>query len=164
MYLRGRTKKYYPGNTPRKNDVVCLDMSILTPEWGSCFFCKASQSVNWLWHKRLSRLNFKNINKLAKQNKVLGLPSLVYSKDKPCTACEKGKHHRASFKTSLSGSVCIIFIWTCLDQCETVSPHTKDFTTSEKLCSVVIAPNEPNIPHTKDTKGPPDLIKHLRDT
>ncbi|GJU74097.1 retrovirus-related pol polyprotein from transposon TNT 1-94 [Tanacetum coccineum] len=38
---------------------------------------------------RLSHLNFKSINKLAKQNKVLGLHSLVYSKDKPCPACEK---------------------------------------------------------------------------
>ncbi|GJT12318.1 retrovirus-related pol polyprotein from transposon TNT 1-94 [Tanacetum coccineum] len=54
---------------------------------------------------RLSYLNFKNINKLAKQNKVLGLPSLVYSKDKPCSACEKGKHKRASFKTKQNFSI-----------------------------------------------------------
>ncbi|GJR98282.1 retrovirus-related pol polyprotein from transposon TNT 1-94 [Tanacetum coccineum] len=60
---------------PRRNDVYVLDMSSLTPN-GACFFAKASESVNWLWHKRLSHLNFKNINKLAKQNKVLGLPSL----------------------------------------------------------------------------------------
>ncbi|GJZ34576.1 retrovirus-related pol polyprotein from transposon TNT 1-94 [Tanacetum coccineum] len=89
---------------PRRNDVYVLDMSSLTLN-GACFFAKASESVNWLWHKRLSHLNFKNINKLAKQNKVLGLPSLVYSKDKPCTACEKGKHHRASFKTKQNFSI-----------------------------------------------------------
>ncbi|GJY12153.1 retrovirus-related pol polyprotein from transposon TNT 1-94 [Tanacetum coccineum] len=89
---------------PRRNDVYVLDMSSLTPN-GACFFAKASESVNWLWHKRLSHLNFKNINKLAKQNKVLGLPSLVYSKDKPCTTCEKGKHHRASFKTKQNFSI-----------------------------------------------------------
>ncbi|GKC32768.1 retrovirus-related pol polyprotein from transposon TNT 1-94, partial [Tanacetum coccineum] len=89
---------------PRRNDVYVLDMSSLTPN-GDCFFSKASESVNWLWHKRLSHLNFKNINKLAKQNKVLGLPSLVYSKDKPYTACEKGKHHRASFKTKQNFSI-----------------------------------------------------------
>ncbi|GJV99367.1 retrovirus-related pol polyprotein from transposon TNT 1-94 [Tanacetum coccineum] len=90
--------------TPRRNDVYVLDMSSLTPN-GACFFAKALESVNWLWHKRLSHLNFKNINKLAKQNKVLGLPSLVYSKDKPCTTCEKGKHHRASFKTKQNFSI-----------------------------------------------------------
>ncbi|GJU85703.1 retrovirus-related pol polyprotein from transposon TNT 1-94 [Tanacetum coccineum] len=93
---------------PRRNDAYVLDMSSLTPN-GACFFAKASESVNWLWHKILSHLNFKNINKLAKQNKVLGLPSLVYSKDKPCTSCEKGKHHRASFKTKQN-----FFIKKCL--------------------------------------------------
>ncbi|GKD33931.1 retrovirus-related pol polyprotein from transposon TNT 1-94 [Tanacetum coccineum] len=46
-----------------------------------------------------------NFNKLAKQNKVLGLSSLVYSKDKPCYACEKGKHKRASFKTKQNFSI-----------------------------------------------------------
>ncbi|GJU60690.1 retrovirus-related pol polyprotein from transposon TNT 1-94 [Tanacetum coccineum] len=89
---------------PRRNDVYVLDMSSLTLN-GACFFAKASESVNWLWHKRLSHINFKNINKLAKQNKVLGLPSLVYSKDKPCTTCEKGKHYRASFKTKRNFSI-----------------------------------------------------------
>ncbi|GJT00837.1 retrovirus-related pol polyprotein from transposon TNT 1-94 [Tanacetum coccineum] len=89
---------------PRRNDVYVLDMSSLTPN-GACFFAKASESVNWLWHKRLSHLNFKNNNKLAKQNKVLGLPSLIYSNDKPCTTCEKGKHHRDSFKTKQNFSI-----------------------------------------------------------
>ncbi|GKA67553.1 retrovirus-related pol polyprotein from transposon TNT 1-94 [Tanacetum coccineum] len=60
---------------PRRNDVYVLDMSSLTLN-GACFFAKATESINWQWHKRLSHLNFKNINKLAKQNKVLGLPSL----------------------------------------------------------------------------------------
>ncbi|GKA76982.1 retrovirus-related pol polyprotein from transposon TNT 1-94 [Tanacetum coccineum] len=47
-----------------------------------------------------------------------------------------------------------------------IIPHVRSLTklTQEKHVPVVIAPNEPNIPHTKDTKGPPDLIKHLRDT
>ncbi|GKB15365.1 retrovirus-related pol polyprotein from transposon TNT 1-94 [Tanacetum coccineum] len=89
---------------PRRNDVYVLDMSSLTLN-GACFFAKASKSINWLWHIRLSHLNFKNINKLAKQNKVLSLHSLVYSKDKPCSACEKGKHHRASLKTKQNFSI-----------------------------------------------------------
>ncbi|GJX35826.1 retrovirus-related pol polyprotein from transposon TNT 1-94 [Tanacetum coccineum] len=88
----------------RRNDVYVLDMSSLTPN-GACFFAKVSESVNWLWHKRLSHLNFKNINKLAKQNKVLDLPSLVYSKDRPCSTCEKGKHKRASFKIKQNFSI-----------------------------------------------------------
>ncbi|GJU70854.1 retrovirus-related pol polyprotein from transposon TNT 1-94 [Tanacetum coccineum] len=85
---------------PKRNDVYVLDMSSLTPN-GACFFAKASESVNWLWHKSLSHLNLKNINKLANQNKVLVLRSLVYSKDKPCTSCEKG----ASLKTKQNFSI-----------------------------------------------------------
>ncbi|GJV65374.1 retrovirus-related pol polyprotein from transposon TNT 1-94 [Tanacetum coccineum] len=83
---------------------IVLDMSSLTPN-GACFFVKASECVNWLCHKRLPHLNFKNINKLSKQNKALGLPSLVYSKDKPCTTYEKGKHHRDSFKNKQNFSI-----------------------------------------------------------
>nr|GEX79533.1 retrovirus-related Pol polyprotein from transposon TNT 1-94 [Tanacetum cinerariifolium] len=33
------------------------------------------------------------------------LPSLAYSKDKTCSSCEKGKHHRASFKTKQTSSI-----------------------------------------------------------
>ncbi|GJT94372.1 retrovirus-related pol polyprotein from transposon TNT 1-94 [Tanacetum coccineum] len=55
--------------------------------------------------KRLAHLNIKTINQLAKQNLVLGLPSLVYSKEKPCPSCVKGKHHRASFKTKKTSSI-----------------------------------------------------------
>ncbi|GJV58056.1 retrovirus-related pol polyprotein from transposon TNT 1-94 [Tanacetum coccineum] len=84
-------------------DVYVLDMTSSAQE--SCFFAKASENLNWLWHKRLAHLNFKTINKLAKQNLVIGLPSLVYSKDKPCSSCEKGKHHRASFKTKQTSSI-----------------------------------------------------------
>ncbi|GJU46357.1 retrovirus-related pol polyprotein from transposon TNT 1-94 [Tanacetum coccineum] len=84
-------------------DVYVLDMTSSAQE--SCFFVKASENLNWLWHKRLAHLNFKTINKLAKQNLVIGLPSLVYSKDKPCSSCEKGKHHMASFKTKQTSSI-----------------------------------------------------------
>ncbi|GJZ05124.1 retrovirus-related pol polyprotein from transposon TNT 1-94 [Tanacetum coccineum] len=113
--------------TPRRNDVYVLDMSSLTPN-GAFFFPKASESVNWLWHKRLSHLNFKNINKLAKQNKILGLSSLVYSKDKPCTTCEKGKHHRASFKTKQNFSIrkCLHLLHMDLFRPNFSSPYTPE--------------------------------------
>ncbi|GJU84669.1 retrovirus-related pol polyprotein from transposon TNT 1-94 [Tanacetum coccineum] len=94
---------------PRKRDVYVIDMSSYNEESNACFFAKASNSVNWLWHTRLSHFNFKNISKLARKNLVAGLPSLTFSNDKTCSACEKGKHHRASFKTKRS-----FFISECL--------------------------------------------------
>ncbi|GJV40002.1 hypothetical protein Tco_1418442 [Tanacetum coccineum] len=51
---------------PRRRDVYVIDMSSYNEESNACFFSKASNSVNWLWNKRLSPLNFKNINKLAR--------------------------------------------------------------------------------------------------
>ncbi|GJY04627.1 retrovirus-related pol polyprotein from transposon TNT 1-94 [Tanacetum coccineum] len=113
--------KYEICRTPRRNNVYVLDISSLTPN-GAYFFAKALESVNWLWQKSLSHLNFKNINKLVKQNKVLGLPSLVYSTDKPCSACEKGKHKRASFKTKQNSSIskCLHLLY--MDLFRSVSP------------------------------------------
>ncbi|GKA14049.1 retrovirus-related pol polyprotein from transposon TNT 1-94 [Tanacetum coccineum] len=71
----------------RKRDVYVINMTSSAQE--TCFFAKASENLNWLLHKRLAHLNFKTINKLAKQNLVIGLPSLIYSKDKPkdCSCC-----------------------------------------------------------------------------
>ncbi|GJW44018.1 putative reverse transcriptase domain-containing protein, partial [Tanacetum coccineum] len=90
---------------PRRRNVYVIDMTSYKEESSACFFSKAPLSVNWIWHKRLSHLNFKNINKLAKQNLVAGLPSLNFSKDKNYSAYKKGKHHRASFKTKRSFSI-----------------------------------------------------------
>ncbi|GKA35960.1 retrovirus-related pol polyprotein from transposon TNT 1-94 [Tanacetum coccineum] len=87
---------------PRRRDVYVIDMSSFNKESNACFLAKASLSINWLRQKRLSHLNFKNINNLAKHNLVSGIPSLTFSKEKNCSACEKGKHHRASFKTKRS--------------------------------------------------------------
>ncbi|GJW28465.1 retrovirus-related pol polyprotein from transposon TNT 1-94 [Tanacetum coccineum] len=54
--------------TLRVRDVYVLDMTSCAQE--SCFFAKASENLKWIWHKRLAHLNFKTINKLAKQNLV----------------------------------------------------------------------------------------------
>ncbi|GKE90977.1 retrovirus-related pol polyprotein from transposon TNT 1-94, partial [Tanacetum coccineum] len=102
---------------PRRNDVYVLDMSSLTPN-GACFFAKASESVNWLWHKRPSHLNFKNINKLAKQNKVLGLPSLFIQRINHAQHVKKENTKELLSKlnkTSQSRNGCYFFIWISLD-------------------------------------------------
>ncbi|GJW78824.1 retrovirus-related pol polyprotein from transposon TNT 1-94 [Tanacetum coccineum] len=56
---------------------------------------KASKTKSWLWHRRLSHLNFGTINQLAKQGLVRGLPKLKFEKNHLCSACslEKGKKH-----------------------------------------------------------------------
>lgn len=43
-------------------------------------------------------MNFKIIHKLARRNLVDGLPNIVYTKDKICNACQRGKQIKSSFK------------------------------------------------------------------
>ncbi|GJT36413.1 integrase, catalytic region, zinc finger, CCHC-type containing protein [Tanacetum coccineum] len=46
-----------------------------------CLLSKASKTKSWLWHRRLSHLNFGAINHLAKNGLVRGLPKLKFEKD-----------------------------------------------------------------------------------
>nr|GEX85133.1 hypothetical protein [Tanacetum cinerariifolium] len=48
----------------------------------------------WLWHRRLSHLNFDTINLLLKNDIVVGLPKLKFVKDHLCSSCELGKAKR----------------------------------------------------------------------
>ncbi|GJT76688.1 retrovirus-related pol polyprotein from transposon TNT 1-94 [Tanacetum coccineum] len=52
---------------------------------------KASPTQAWLWHGRLSHLNFDYINLLSKKDVVIGLPKLKYVKDQLCSSCEVSK-------------------------------------------------------------------------
>ncbi|GKB69093.1 retrovirus-related pol polyprotein from transposon TNT 1-94 [Tanacetum coccineum] len=62
---------------------------------------KASPTQAWLWHRRLSHLNFDYINLLSKKDVVIGLPKLKYVKDQLCSSCEVSKAKRSSFKTKV---------------------------------------------------------------
>nr|GEV05277.1 Gag-Pol polyprotein [Tanacetum cinerariifolium] len=46
-----------------------------------CLMAKATSSQAWLWHRRLSHLNFDTINMLSKNDIVIGLPKLKFIKD-----------------------------------------------------------------------------------
>ncbi|GJR59332.1 retrovirus-related pol polyprotein from transposon TNT 1-94 [Tanacetum coccineum] len=69
-----------------------------------CLVTKASSSQAWLWHHRLSHLNFDTINLLSKYDILIGLPKLKFVKDQLCSSCELGKAKRKSFKTKTIAS------------------------------------------------------------
>nr|GFA35748.1 hypothetical protein [Tanacetum cinerariifolium] len=52
---------------------------------------RATPTKSWLWHQRLSHLNFDTINDLAKNDLVSGLPKFKYAKEHLCPSCEQGK-------------------------------------------------------------------------
>ncbi|GJV39021.1 ribonuclease H-like domain-containing protein [Tanacetum coccineum] len=76
-----------------------FDMKNIVPKESlTCLVAKATSDKSMLWHRRLGHINFKNINKLVKDNLVRGLPTKCFENDQTCIACLKGKQHRASCK------------------------------------------------------------------
>nr|GEY45697.1 retrovirus-related Pol polyprotein from transposon TNT 1-94 [Tanacetum cinerariifolium] len=69
-----------------------------------CLMAKVTSSQAWLWHRRLSHLNFVTINLLSKNDIVVGLLKLKFVKDHLCSSCELGKAKRMSFHTKLTPS------------------------------------------------------------
>nr|GFA13310.1 retrovirus-related Pol polyprotein from transposon TNT 1-94 [Tanacetum cinerariifolium] len=61
-----------------------------------CLMARASSTKLWLWHQRLSHLNFDTINDLAKNDLVSGLLKFKYHKENICPSYEQGKSKRAS--------------------------------------------------------------------
>nr|GEU91536.1 hypothetical protein [Tanacetum cinerariifolium] len=62
-----------------------------------CLMAKVTSSEAWLWHRRLSHLNFDTINLLSKNDIVVGLLKLRFFKDHLCSSCKLGKAKRKSF-------------------------------------------------------------------
>ncbi|GKC40256.1 retrovirus-related pol polyprotein from transposon TNT 1-94, partial [Tanacetum coccineum] len=71
------------------------DMMVSSP---ICLLSKASKTKSWLWHQRLSHLNFGAINHLARHGLVRGLPKLKFEKDHLCSACAMGKSKKKPHK------------------------------------------------------------------
>ncbi|GJU67451.1 retrovirus-related pol polyprotein from transposon TNT 1-94, partial [Tanacetum coccineum] len=63
-----------------------------------CLLSKASKTKSWLWHRRLSHLNFGAINHLARHGLVRGLPKLKFEKDHLFSACAMGKSKKKPHK------------------------------------------------------------------
>ncbi|GKE48794.1 putative ribonuclease H-like domain-containing protein [Tanacetum coccineum] len=87
---------------PRKDNMYSFDMKNIVPKESlTCLVAKATSDESMLWHKRLDHINFKNINKLVKDNLVRGLPTKHFENDQTCVACLKGKQHKASCKSKV---------------------------------------------------------------
>ncbi|GJW87880.1 retrovirus-related pol polyprotein from transposon TNT 1-94 [Tanacetum coccineum] len=63
-----------------------------------CLLSKASNTKSWLWHRRLSHLNFGTINHLARHVLVRGPPNIKFEKDHLCFACAMGKSKKKPYK------------------------------------------------------------------
>ncbi|GJT13355.1 retrovirus-related pol polyprotein from transposon TNT 1-94 [Tanacetum coccineum] len=75
----------------RGNNLYTLSLGDMMASSPICLLSKASKTKSWLWHRRLSHLNFGTINHLARHGLVRGLPKLKFEKDHLCSACAMGK-------------------------------------------------------------------------
>nr|GEV59140.1 hypothetical protein [Tanacetum cinerariifolium] len=82
----------------RGNNLYTLSLQDMMASSPICLLSKASKTKSWLWHRRLSHLNFGAINHLARQGLVRGLPKLKFEKDHLCSACAIGKSKKKSHK------------------------------------------------------------------
>ena len=85
----------------QKSNLYTIDMSNLKISKDVCLLSKATMQQSWLWHRQLSHLNFKNINKLVKGGLIKGIPDLKFKKEHLCAACEKGKMKKALHKSKV---------------------------------------------------------------
>nr|GFC67156.1 hypothetical protein [Tanacetum cinerariifolium] len=86
----------------RLSNLYTIALNEVASNSSTCLLENASSSQSWLWHQRLSHLNFTTINNLVKNNLVQGLPKMKFEKDHLCSACEQGKIHRKHHKSKMA--------------------------------------------------------------
>nr|GEU50468.1 hypothetical protein [Tanacetum cinerariifolium] len=91
----------------------------------------ASKTKSWLWHRRLSHLNFGAINHLARQGLVRGLSNLKFEKDHLCSACAMGmstkKTHKPKSEDTNQEKLYLLHMDLCgLIRVESVKDETSD--------------------------------------
>ncbi|GJY91434.1 retrovirus-related pol polyprotein from transposon TNT 1-94 [Tanacetum coccineum] len=82
----------------RGNNLYTLSLGNMMASSPICLLSKASKTKSWLWHRRLSYLNFGAINHLARHGLVRGLPKLKFKKDHLCYVCTVGKSKKKPHK------------------------------------------------------------------
>ncbi|GJW20588.1 retrovirus-related pol polyprotein from transposon TNT 1-94 [Tanacetum coccineum] len=75
----------------RDSNLYTISISNMAASSPVCLMSRATSTKSWLWHRRLSHLNFGTINDLTRLDLVDGLPKFKYRKDHLCSAYEKGK-------------------------------------------------------------------------
>nr|GFB72226.1 retrovirus-related Pol polyprotein from transposon TNT 1-94 [Tanacetum cinerariifolium] len=80
----------------RSTNLYTINLNEMASASPICLMAHASSTKSWLWHQRLSHLNFDTINDLARNYLVAGLPKFKYHKEHLCPSCEQGKSKRSS--------------------------------------------------------------------
>ncbi|GKA83363.1 integrase, catalytic region, zinc finger, CCHC-type containing protein [Tanacetum coccineum] len=85
----------------RESNLYTISIFELAASSLVCLMSKATSTKSWLWHRRLSHLNFGTIYQLTSKDLVDGLSKFKYDKYHLCSACDQGKSKKASFSSQL---------------------------------------------------------------
>nr|GEU34835.1 retrovirus-related Pol polyprotein from transposon TNT 1-94 [Tanacetum cinerariifolium] len=80
----------------RSTNLYTINLHEMASTSPICLMARTSSTKSWLWHQRLSHLNFDTINDLARNDLILGILKFKYHKEHLCPSCEQGKSKRAS--------------------------------------------------------------------
>nr|GEW92941.1 retrovirus-related Pol polyprotein from transposon TNT 1-94 [Tanacetum cinerariifolium] len=85
------------------SNLYTIALNEVASKSSTCLLAKASSLQSWLWHQRLSHLNFAIINNLVKNNLVQGLPKMKFEKDHLCSTIMKSS--TTNVETSINDEV-----------------------------------------------------------
>nr|GEU56115.1 retrovirus-related Pol polyprotein from transposon TNT 1-94 [Tanacetum cinerariifolium] len=88
----------------RSTNLYTINLHEMASTSPICLMARSSPTKLWLWHQRLSHLNFDTINDLARNDLVSSLPKFKYNKEYLCPSLEAGR-------TMLIFSRAPLFLW-----------------------------------------------------
>ncbi|KAJ9546514.1 hypothetical protein OSB04_019057 [Centaurea solstitialis] len=80
----------------RKTNLYTIKLRHMLANKSQCLITKKSSHQSLLWHRRISHLNYRYLDKLVKQRLVSGIPMIKFEPDQMCSGCAQGKMKRAS--------------------------------------------------------------------
>ncbi|KAJ9565585.1 hypothetical protein OSB04_001551 [Centaurea solstitialis] len=85
----------------RKTNLYTIKLRHMLANKSQCLITKKSSHQSLLWHRRLSHLNYRYLDRLVKQRLVSGIPMIKFEPDQMCSGCAQGKMKRASHPPKL---------------------------------------------------------------
>nr|GEY67899.1 retrovirus-related Pol polyprotein from transposon TNT 1-94 [Tanacetum cinerariifolium] len=142
------------------NNLYTLSLGDMMASSPICLLSKASKTKSWLWHRRLSHLNFGAINHLAGLGLVQGLLKLKFKKDHLCSTCAMGKSKKKSHKPKSEDTNQDILSLLHMDLCGPMRVEIVNGKNVDPPAPEVIAPLAEVIPpeHAESTGSPSSII------
>ncbi|GJV07409.1 retrovirus-related pol polyprotein from transposon TNT 1-94 [Tanacetum coccineum] len=128
-----------------ESNLYTISISELAASSPVCLMSKATSRKSWLWHRRLSHLNFGTINPPTSKDLVDGLLKFKYDKDHLCLAYEQRKSKKASFPPKLVPSTELKLELLHMDLCWPMRNRSLVHTRYNKTPYELIQGTKPNV-------------------